>query len=448
MPMPAAWAATGDIADACGIRVGDMTQALARKIECLLRERVDAWTSEHLEHLGVDRLAASHLVAHLRATPFIPFTSSEVLTMLTAGATAVEKVLDMLVNGLAARDSSAHASLAGDGMAVVVLIGRAIGGATLADMRLPESMGGHGFVQALLDSFVGRTAPDVTGVANVATALSIVLGCGAGIAAVAFGGVPPLIYALSRGVPDLVLNVLLRYDADPNEPLMRDDLSGPACGLDYVAGGTALHHAALAGRGAAMSTFFLDYGGRLDAMTYDGYDPIALAGATAHRVSWPRYGLIESTLLALYAWIATDTVESRRRINGEHLCEVLATRLLELGRSVDAGALHHWLGAMAQLKGYGCDVASVLYGPASHGGASYAARIRDMMQAWFGDNSREAQALTDGDTLDAAGDIEAWFRELERPARWPVDDRASPRRVMRATQGPLFGDWRARSAES
>ncbi|VVE34285.1 hypothetical protein PCA20602_03821 [Pandoraea capi] len=113
--------------------------------------------------------------------------------------------------------------------------------------------------------------------------------------------------------PALVLDVLLRHGADPNEPLSCEHVSGPACGLDHVAGGTAMHHAALAGRGDAMKVFFIAHGGRLDAITRDGYDPIALAGASTHRTFAPRYGLIENTLSALYAWIATDGDNTSRR---------------------------------------------------------------------------------------------------------------------------------------
>ncbi|MCI3203929.1 MULTISPECIES: hypothetical protein [Pandoraea] len=401
---------------------------------------MNTWTADQFVSVGVDTRTAEVLAAHLQAMPTAGFLCAEVLMTVMNDSMDVGQALDLLDKGLDRRDPCALECTDGDGTGAVILIGRAIGGTTLADMRLPEARGGHAFVRGLLDCFAGRTAPDVTGIANVASAMSIVLDCGAPLTADTFDGVPPLIYALSRGAPASVLDVLLRHGADPNEPLSCEHVSGPACGLDHVAGGTAMHHAALAGRGDAMKVFFIAHGGRLDAITRDGYDPIALAGASTHRTFAPRYGLIENTLSALYAWIATDGDNASRRANGEHLCEVLATRLLEAGWSVNAAALHYWQGAMTQLMEYGCDVAGVLYRSPSQGGASYVVRIRNMMRQWYGDNSRAAQALNDGETLNVAGDVDAWIRSLALPASMPCDGIVASRRVMRATRGPLFGD--------
>ncbi|ODP35260.1 ankyrin repeat domain-containing protein [Pandoraea sp. ISTKB] len=401
---------------------------------------MNTWTADQFVSVGVETRTAGVLAAHLQAIPTTGFLCVDVLMTVMNDSMDVGQALDLLDKGLDRRDPCAAECTDGDGTGAVILIGRAIGGTTLADMRLPEARGGHAFVRGLLDCFDGRTAPDATGIANVVSAMSIVLDCGAPLTTDAFDGVPPLIYALSRGVPAPVLDVLLRHGADPNEPLSCEGVSGPACGLDYVVGGTAMHHAALAGRGDAMKVFFITHGGRLDAITRDGYEPMALAGASTHRTFGPRYGLIENTLSALHAWIETDEDNTRRRANGEQLCEVLATRLLELGRSVNTATLHHWLGAMTQLVEYGCDVASVLYRSPSQGGASYVARIRNMMRQWYGDNSRAAQALNDGETLNVAGDVDAWIRSLAPPASMPRDGIVASRCVMRATHGPLFGD--------
>ncbi|WP_157123054.1 hypothetical protein [Pandoraea vervacti] len=402
----------------------------------LLRMPPQAWTAQDLQSLDVEPVTAQVLMSHLRNTPLM---SSDFLVQTIDETIDVESALLFLGHGLDKYYAHAYQSDAGDGAAVAVLIGQAIAESRLAG--LPRTSDGEGsFVQGLLDLFCGRTHLSPTGTGNVATALAILLEGGAGDDMGAFGGVPPLIYALSRQVPRCVLDVLIRHGADPNEALACADAIAPACARDFRVGATAMHHAAFAGRREAMAALFMTHGGRLDIPTPDGYTPVAVAGATAYPMPGPCAGLIARAISARDAWISTDTDLVRRRVNGEHLAEVLATRLLEADRSATTAELEHWLWAMDALRADGCDVMSVVESAPAHGGPTYRARLYDMFLAWYGDNSREGSPVMDEGKIEAAVCINEWMEEHTRYDIAPNTRGVSHRKILRATLAPLPGD--------
>ncbi|WP_150626140.1 hypothetical protein [Pandoraea captiosa] len=413
--------------------------SIARKtadVARVLRMPPQGWTAQHLQSLGVEATTATVLISHLRNTPLM---SSEFLVHTIDETIGVESALLFLGDGLDKYYAHAYQSEAGDGAAVAVSIGQAIVESRLGG--LPRSSDGKGsFVRGLLDLFSARTHLSPTGTGNVATALSILLECGARCDAGVFDSVPPLIYALSRHVPARVLDVLIRHGADPNEALACADAIAPTWAKDFRVGATAMHHAAFVGSREAMAALFTTHGGRLDIATPDGYTPVAVAGATPRPMPGPCAGLIARAISARDAWISTDTDPVRRRANGELLAEVLTMRLLEADRSATTAELEHWLRAMDGSCADGCDVISVLDSAPAHGGPTYRSRIYDMFLTWYGGNSREGCPVMDEGKIEAAVCINEWMDDHTRYDIAPNARVLSHRRIMRATLASLPGD--------
>ncbi|VVE43836.1 hypothetical protein PAQ31011_04314 [Pandoraea aquatica] len=418
---------------------------LARRLEQLFVRPPHDWTALDLQGVGVKAGTARVLIQHLERTPNLDVTAFLDTIRRTM---SVEAVLDdlsrRLTPGFMPDEGAVGTSPceAGDGTVIAMLLGQAIAFKDLAVLRREGGAGGEGFAQALLDLFMGRTESCVVGRANVAQALSIVLACGASFDTQTLGGVPPLIYTLCRSVPREVLGVLLRRGADPNEALTRDDVCRPACGFDYLRGGTAMHHAMLAGNADMVKQMYMSHDGRLDVLVDGKYDTIAVAGARANPLAWPITGLVEVASTAYDACIAVEPDPMLKRMNGEFLGEVLATRLLEAGRYATSRELKSWSGTMAKLRDLGCDVGAVLRRSPPHGGPSYLERIYSAL--WhFHDYASEQQVLSDRATIDASVDIRAWLESLFGEGGdediVEIDD-TPPRHVMRSTTGPLFGD--------
>lgn len=429
----------------------------AQRVAGLLALPPDAWTPHDLQLAGVDESTARVLIDELRRTPH---ASQASIYHGVARTQDVDTVFAWLRDGLRPPAMGHNASPRGAGTAIAVLLGLAIWGEPLGDLRLDPEAGNarraesECFAVALLDIFMGRTRVDPDGVADVATTLAIVLACGARIDTTALGGVPPLIYAICRNVPVELLQILMLHRADPNERVAMDRAYGAPCGLDYLPGGTAMHHAALAGRADVMRLLHATDGARLDMPSDEGYDPLAVAGAYATPILAPRAGLIEGACPAIQAWLLPGRPEGGETSrNGEFMAEVLATRLLESGSRVAERELITWLGAMRVLCERGYDVAATLRRSPPQGGASYVARIQSALEHWHGGDAitwRHSPGRLS--VVDVSVAIRRWLSLNVPPLLLPPSSRspastvkdnaigARRRLVMRATQGPLFGD--------
>ncbi|MDR3398313.1 MAG: hypothetical protein P4M06_12215 [Pandoraea sp.] len=416
---------------------------------------LDQWSVDGLRTLGIDAITAGILLTALRKLP--ESTWEDLLYAMSE--VGPDDVLAAL-----------HRDMAGEtgpnNMPVMLgLIASALEMGGLADLTCRSSSGDVTLLRAVIDAFSGEFAVTQRGAEVASDAAGMLLDAGASITARTFGGVPVLPYAVCRGVPIALLTSLLDAGANPNEPVggagaahsrnhgVVPTADSPLTGTAYLAGGTAMHHAAIVGSYDAM-TLLMSEGGRLDVKSHEGYVPLSVAGATTTRTSHPPHRMVDRTCMAAAVWLLYYPAQSanvpshkERRRYGEFMMQVLAIRLEEAGLTVTASELDLYRCTASELARLGCDLRDALSRRPSWGGATFGRRVAasadraliELNKVVGGSRERRERVAQWGAVKQMMVDLSA-----ENPVYISLDPALDTGRavwpIKRATDGSLPGD--------